>query len=70
MNVDGLYDEFSRMRSSTRGTIAYDGKKLRPNQACPCGSKKKYKKCCQQKLEETARARGSNSINEDELKTN
>jgi len=68
MNVDGLYEEFSRIRSTdTRGTIKHDGTKLKPNQKCPCGSEKKYKKCCQQKLEDMARQRGSDVISETEF---
>jgi preprotein translocase subunit SecA len=27
-------------------TVRRDGKKVRPNDPCPCGSGKKYKKCC------------------------
>jgi len=29
--------------------VLQPGKKARPNDPCPCGSGKKYKKCCGQK---------------------
>ncbi|MEA1927947.1 MAG: SEC-C metal-binding domain-containing protein, partial [Candidatus Auribacterota bacterium] len=32
--------------SSPQTTIRRDGKKVGPNDPCPCGSGKKYKKCC------------------------
>ena len=28
------------------GTVVREGKKIYPNDPCPCGSGKKYKKCC------------------------
>ena len=28
------------------GTVKREGKKIYPNDPCPCGSGKKYKKCC------------------------
>jgi len=30
----------------TAGTVRREGKKIYPNDPCPCGSGKKYKKCC------------------------
>lgn len=27
-------------------TVERDGKKVRRNEFCPCGSRKKFKKCC------------------------
>jgi len=35
--------------SSTPGKVAPGPKKTKPNEACPCGSGKKYKKCCANK---------------------
>ena len=35
-----------RRTAPPEGTIVRDGPKTRPNQPCPCGSGKKYKKCC------------------------
>ena len=32
-------------------TVKRDGKKIYPNDPCPCGSGKKYKKCCMRKAE-------------------
>lgn len=62
--IDQLYSEFARIRRNTNGRlpVQYDGEKLRPNQKCPCGSGKKYKKCCRDKLESMARRRGSHTI--------
>lgn len=34
------------MPNGIGGTIDYSSKKLYPNDPCPCGSGKKYKKCC------------------------
>jgi len=67
MNADALYHQFNRLRPA-RGTIKNEGTKLKPNQKCPCGSDKKYKKCCQQPLEQAARLRGSNIISEEDIK--
>lgn len=66
MNIDSLLNQFKRMRPN-RGTIKNEGTKLKPNQKCPCGSGKKYKKCCEQSLEQVARMRGSNNISEKEI---
>ena len=35
-----------RMRNSVSMTIAHESPKIGRNQPCPCGSGKKYKKCC------------------------
>lgn len=37
------------------GTVKRESKKIYPNDACPCGSGKKYKKCCMRKDEEKER---------------
>lgn len=67
MNVDKLYNQFNRLRPNPYGTIKHDGDKLKPNQKCPCGSGKKYKKCCQQRLELIAKIRGSNVVTQKEV---
>jgi uncharacterized protein YecA (UPF0149 family) len=67
LNMDSFYNQFNRMRPKRRGTIQNEGNKLKPNQKCPCGSNKKYKKCCQQRLEMMARMRGTNTISEKEI---
>ena len=36
-----LYKEQKRS-----GTVRREGRKIYPNDPCPCGSGKKYKKCC------------------------
>lgn len=45
-----IYDEETRTRlykeQKKSTTIKYDTKKVFPNDPCPCGSGKKYKKCC------------------------
>lgn len=33
-------------QNKTVGTMRREGKKIYPNDPCPCGSGKKYKKCC------------------------
>jgi len=69
-NIDKFYSEFNRLRPPQRGIktpIRHEGAKLKPNQKCPCGSKKKYKKCCQQRLEEVAREKGSNLLTLNEV---
>ncbi len=38
---DELYKEAKK-----RGTVRNEGAKIYPNDPCPCGSGKKYKKCC------------------------
>ena len=35
-----------RYRSDTQGTVTKEVKKVYPNDPCPCGSGKKFKKCC------------------------
>jgi SWIM/SEC-C metal-binding protein len=35
-----------RMGKSDSMTIAHEGPKIGRNEPCPCGSGKKYKKCC------------------------
>ena len=37
-----------RMGKSDSMTIAHEGPKIGRNEPCPCGSGKKYKKCCMQ----------------------
>lgn len=37
------------------GTVKRESKKIYPNDTCPCGSGKKYKKCCMRKDEEKER---------------
>lgn len=74
-DMDKFYNEFYRLRqkgfggpaNSSRLPIKYEGQKLRPNQKCPCGSKKKYKKCCCQRLESIAKSKGSNVISLNEV---
>lgn len=41
-----LYRQKSEAQSSRRVTLARARKKIKPNEKCPCGSGKKYKKCC------------------------
>ena len=38
---EALYKE-----ARQRGTVRNEGVKIYPNDPCPCGSGKKYKKCC------------------------
>ena len=38
---DALYKE-----QINSGTFRHEGEKVKPNDPCPCGSGKKYKKCC------------------------
>lgn len=45
-----LYKEQKKSR-----TVKRESKKIYPNDACPCGSGKKYKKCCMRKDEEKER---------------
>lgn len=66
MNMDDFHGQFNRF-SPNRGTIRHKGDKLKPNQKCPCGSGKKYKRCCQNRLERIARAKGSHTITKEEL---
>ena len=42
-------DEMPRETFIPVGTIVNTTPKIRPNQPCPCGSGKKYKKCCRNK---------------------
>jgi hypothetical protein len=55
-------NSLKQMRRRHYVTIVNKGQKLRPNQPCPCGSGKKYKKCCKKKLEEQAQTAGSNQM--------
>ncbi len=44
-----IYDEETRKRlykEQKQSTTIHKGKKIYPNDPCPCGSGKKYKKCC------------------------
>ena len=45
-----IFDEDKRKElyheQKIAGTVKRDGKKVYPNDPCPCGSGKKYKKCC------------------------
>ena len=47
---DDIYDEETRKRlyreQIDSQTFKRDGAKIMPNDPCPCGSGKKYKKCC------------------------
>lgn len=46
---NGIYDEETRKRlykEQKQSTTIYKDKKIYPNDPCPCGSGKKYKKCC------------------------
>lgn len=65
-NIVDLYREFNRM-APPKGTILNEGKKLSPNDKCPCGSDRKYKKCCKQRLEEYIRLKKSNQITAQEI---
>ena len=38
--------ELSRAATSRAARCGRQGKKIGPNDPCPCGSGKKYKKCC------------------------
>lgn len=60
-NVDLFFGEFMRKRNRRR-TIVNRGRKLKPNEKCPCGSGIKYKKCCKYRLEETARQNNDYNI--------
>merc|ERR1712130_596342 len=45
--VDGkAFQAMLGAKSNTGGLTKASAKKIKPNQPCPCGSKKKYKKCC------------------------
>lgn len=44
---DKLKELYKEQKSST--TIVHDTPKVYPNDPCPCGSGKKYKKCCGKK---------------------
>ncbi|MGN0632270.1 MAG: preprotein translocase subunit SecA [Oscillospiraceae bacterium] len=39
-------EQVFKANSTNRGFTARNGKKVGPNDPCPCGSGKKYKKCC------------------------
>ncbi len=44
-----IFDEETRKRlykEQKQSTTIHKGKKIYPNDPCPCGSGKKYKKCC------------------------
>ena len=47
---EAIFDEDKRKElyheQKIAGTVKRDGKKVYPNDPCPCGSGKKYKKCC------------------------
>ncbi len=44
--VRALSEPFSRAASGKKKPVVRPGAKLSPNGPCPCGSGKKYKKCC------------------------
>lgn len=54
-----FYDEFCRKRSSPPNKTIKYGPKLKRNDTCPCGSGKKYKKCCRADLENAAKHQGN-----------
>ncbi|MBQ1272611.1 MAG: SEC-C domain-containing protein, partial [Clostridia bacterium] len=39
-------DQPGKTTESGKGVTVVKGKKVGPNELCPCGSGKKYKKCC------------------------
>ena len=39
-------DKAEGKAASSEGAGGGKAKKIKPNEKCPCGSKKKYKKCC------------------------
>ena len=47
---DGILTEEKRKElyhaCKISGTVKREGRKVYPNDPCPCGSGKKYKKCC------------------------
>ena len=47
---EAIFDEDKRKalyhEQKISGTVKREGKKVYPNDPCPCGSGKKYKKCC------------------------
>ena len=47
---EAIFDEDKRKElyheQKVAGTVKREGKKVYPNDPCPCGSGKKYKKCC------------------------
>jgi len=47
---EAIFDEDKRKElyheQKIAGTVKREGKKVYPNDPCPCGSGKKYKKCC------------------------
>lgn len=47
---DDIFDEATKKRlyleQKAAGTVRREGKKIGRNDPCPCGSGKKYKKCC------------------------
>ena len=45
--IDGLvYQLKKELPEATKIDPKYNGKKISRNEPCPCGSGKKYKKCC------------------------
>ena len=55
IGVKKLYDEFEEEReryNKLREMVAGRGSKIGRNEPCPCGSGKKYKKCCLAQLEQ------------------
>jgi len=42
-------DEFKKRFEGPIGTIRRQGKKIKPNAKCPCGSGRKFKHCCMNK---------------------
>ncbi len=44
--VQSLFDRWAWQRPKNQGTFGQPGKKIGRNDPCPCGSGRKYKKCC------------------------
>jgi len=47
--IDSNNEKQSISNTFPQFTIVNDGKKIGRNETCPCGSNKKYKRCCMDK---------------------
>ncbi len=46
LNLNRLFQHFYEQRKQPSQPIVFDSPKVGRNDPCPCGSGKKYKKCC------------------------
>lgn len=60
-----LYDKQIAIRERIRAGLAKNGKHLRRNAICPCGSGMKFKKCCLHKMKTFEPTESETSTDED-----